>query len=224
MAKPVLFIVALPVEEEDEVNNDEGEIDNDENHEDEIDCFEETEEDSFESEGKTERAESLNLKPINRRKQILSSEGYRLKCRFEEIMKRRHIQGQCVWFQNQDHTTWKVMFEICGDKIDSLLNDFSNAGIGNNDYSSISVIPIDIHYPTAVEKDKTKELEQTTVTNFRQTVKSRMSVSQVATSLKNGSRLTFDYIALLTLASFMSVIGLLRNDSVLLISGAQNRF
>ena len=100
MAKPVLFIVTLPIEEdsirialskenqENVCDNQRVNIDHFNEEEDQNDIFEE---DSI------EKQDGLHLK-ANLCIQRKLSEGYQLKSRFEEIMKRRKIRGNCVWF------------------------------------------------------------------------------------------------------------------------------
>ncbi|XP_066911919.1 uncharacterized protein [Clytia hemisphaerica] len=141
---------------------------------------------------------------------------YKYKRRFEAIIKNLELKIDATWIKNTINDSWKILFELDGDKIDALLNALLNAGIGNNEYSSVSIIPINIHFPTAVEKEEDKKIDD--MQQFRQTVKSRMNVAQVVTSVKNGSQMTFDYIMLLILASMIAAIGLLENSSVLLVA------
>ena len=140
---------------------------------------------------------------------------YKYKPRFEEIVRRLKLKIDATWIKNTNNQSWKILFELDGDKIDALLNACLTAGIGNNEYSSVSIIPINVHFPTAVEKED-KNIDD--IQQFYQTVKSRMNVAQVVMSVKEGSQLTFDYIMLLILASMISAIGFLENSTVLLVA------
>lgn len=63
-----------------------------------------------------------------------------------------------------------------------------------------------------------KETEREIVDKLYASMKSRMIVAEVVSSIRANSNLTFDYVFLVFLASSISFFGLLENSSVILVA------
>ena len=106
-------------------------------------------------------------------------------------------------------------------------------GIGNNDYTSVSVIQSSIQLrgedvmnvpednrPSAILGKKLSEqgkLERK-IETFYMSIKSRMLVAEVVARIRAGGEFTFDYLMLLFLASCISFMGLIENSTVVLVA------
>ena len=67
------------------------------------------------------------------------------------------------------------------------------------------------------QRQRNTKLEQS-VDSFYSSIKSRMLVAEVINRIRSGAEFTFDYIALVFLASTIAFFGLLENSSVVLVA------
>ncbi len=129
-----------------------------------------------------------------------------------------------------------VSFCVPSAKVEECLASLHQHGIGNNDHTSISVVPSKIHLrgksleacsdeisnnATAADGSDGEQdikLEQKKVSKFYDSIKSRMLVAEVVASIRSGGEFTFDYLVLLVLASTIAFFGLVENSSVVLVA------
>ena len=123
-----------------------------------------------------------------------------------------------------------VQFSVQSEDVESTLIKLQRYGIGNREHTSISVFPASIHLEHRVRpvpgddeiKDYDTDVEATkfekAVNDFYSSVKSRLLVAEVIARIRDGSRFTFDYLALLLLAATISFFGLTENSSVVLVA------
>lgn len=103
-------------------------------------------------------------------------------------------------------------------------------GIGNNEYTSVSVIPSTI-FLQAQEKDKNPKTStmkgdkmneasklEKKIEEFYTSVKSRMLVAEVIERIREGGKFTFDFVMLLVLAGCIAFMGLIESSSVVLVA------
>jgi len=133
-----------------------------------------------------------------------------------EILEKHKI-AQATWQLTDNEESWQIVFPHTSSLTDDLLNSFLTAGIGNNSYTSISVVPITVNFPSMLHQ-KADEGQEELSNEFIQSVKSRLTVAQVINNVRSGSQLTFDYIMLVLMASVIAGVGLVENSSVLLVA------
>ncbi|XP_057290373.1 uncharacterized protein LOC130613074 isoform X2 [Hydractinia symbiolongicarpus] len=148
------------------------------------------------------------------------------------IFKKNKIT-KASWQRTENGEYWQVLFPLESKRSDEILNQLLTAGIGNNNFSSISIIPVTVNFPSMLlrgeEQDQNdslhgdqSELRKSEMTpkreQFFQSIKSRLTVAQVIDVVRSGSQLTFDYVMLIVMASLIAAVGLVENSSVLLVA------
>eukprot|EP00095_Tigriopus_kingsejongensis_P011017 maker-scaffold1087_size63509-snap-gene-0.14 protein:Tk11017 transcript:maker-scaffold1087_size63509-snap-gene-0.14-mRNA-1 annotation:"hypothetical protein DAPPUDRAFT_305061" len=125
-------------------------------------------------------------------------------------------------------------FVVAGSKTEIALICLQQHGIGNNDYTSVSVIPSSIQLRgDHVLEEPSKDLStdsaryerpvdlsklENRISNFYKSVKSRLLVAQVVDQIKSGGEFNFDFVMMLFLAGCIAFMGLLENSTVTLVA------
>lgn len=111
-------------------------------------------------------------------------------------------------------------------------------GIGNNNFTSVSVVPSSIHLrgeallsglpdildkggrpsSESIKKGEEAEKLENKIEKFYSSIKSRMLVAEVVARIRAGGEFTFDYLMLLFLAGCIAFMGLLENSTVVLVA------
>lgn len=113
-------------------------------------------------------------------------------------------------------------------------------GIGNNDYTSISVVPSSIQLrgdhvlqdpPKVHQKEPTDPYHrqmaekavdlsklENRISNFYNSIRSRLLVAEVVSRIKAGGDFNFDFLMLLFLAGCIAFMGLIENSTVTLVA------
>eukprot|EP00095_Tigriopus_kingsejongensis_P011013 snap_masked-scaffold1087_size63509-processed-gene-0.3 protein:Tk11013 transcript:snap_masked-scaffold1087_size63509-processed-gene-0.3-mRNA-1 annotation:"conserved hypothetical protein" len=145
-------------------------------------------------------------------------------------------------YTKQDARNGKyILFIFCvsDSRTETVLIRLQKHGVGNNEHTSISVIPSAIqvrgenvleeaeeeneHAPlgkrmsTKSDRSEMSKLE-VKVEKFYNSIKSRMLVAEVIGRIKSGGEFTFDYLMLLFLAGCIAFMGLIENSSVVLVA------
>lgn len=146
---------------------------------------------------------------------------------------RKNKITKASWQRTENGEYWQVLFPLDSKRSDEILNQLLTAGIGNNNFSSISIIPVTVNFPSMLlrgeEQDQNdsvhgdqSELRKSEMApkreQFFQSIKSRLTVAQVIDVVRSGSQLTFDYVMLIVMASLIAAVGLVENSSVLLVA------
>lgn len=129
-----------------------------------------------------------------------------------------------------------ILYTFCvpGGKTEIALICLQQHGIGNNEYTSVSVIPSSIqlkgdHVLEEPSQDALEEKQfnerpidlsklENRIANFYKSVKSRLLVAQVVDQIKAGGEFNFDFVMLLFLAGCIAFMGLVENSTVTLVA------
>ena len=109
-------------------------------------------------------------------------------------------------------------------KVERLILLLQANGIGSTENTSVSVIPASVHLEVPTEEkirgsnDKRQEGLDDKIKKFYSTIKSRVTVAEVVKRIRFSTLFTFDYVAYLFLASFIALLGLLEDSSVIIVA------
>ena len=131
---------------------------------------------------------------------------------------------------------------------DSILHELKKLNIGENNGSQVSVIlatvmpalrdrssnltskerePINGGHSDTLDVAQLEMHEKSTfrriykhfnVSNFKKSIRARLMVHQVVATIRANSTLSFDFVALISLASMLAAVGLLENSSVIIVA------
>ncbi|XP_071118022.1 uncharacterized protein [Haliotis cracherodii] len=151
-----------------------------------------------------------------------------LKDRLQETLVSLQIDN-AVWQTSLQENIVQVSFvEESGLRCEEIITRLSNIGIGRFTNTTLSVFPTSIHLRYEPAPSEEFEVSDKVEANyisreekeheFRDSIKSRLVVAQVVESVQSNARLTFDYVMLIFLASWIAALGLGENSSVILVA------
>ncbi|XP_064617183.1 uncharacterized protein LOC135481265 [Liolophura sinensis] len=138
-----------------------------------------------------------------------------------------HKVEDLFWRTSEDGMLRQVTFMIdYGTNCEKILEQLTKLGVGSVNNSSLSMFPATYYCKADDDEEEslssamesTKEENEGSMEEFRKSIKSRLLVAEVVESVKGNSRLTFDYIVLIVLASMIACMGLVENSSVILVA------
>ncbi|PSN29722.1 hypothetical protein C0J52_24856 [Blattella germanica] len=154
----------------------------------------------------------------------------------EKVLKKMQIEN-AVWCAGESGRYYQVFFSVgSGDHAEEILRHLKEAGIGIKLNSVVSVMPCALYYqgkqqeleqqqiiddfPNADELDSDRRFSSKTSAwdKFVMSVRARLTVAQVVEGVKANANLTFDFLFLLTISSFVAAIGLVENSTVILVA------
>ena len=154
----------------------------------------------------------------------------------EEIFQTVLRMLKIKYFTTQKSSNGKYIlttFCLPSSQVEIALICLQQHGIGNNDYTSVSVIQSSIQLrgedvlnvpeedrPSVILGQKISEQRklERKIEVFYNSIKSRMLVAEVVARIRAGGEFTFDYLMLLFLASCISFMGLVENSTVVLVA------
>ncbi|CAG2187316.1 unnamed protein product [Mytilus edulis] len=110
-----------------------------------------------------------------------------------------------------------------GEKCEMILNKLVDQGIGKMDNTSLGIYPSSIFKGAATVADNSEESDRDSEGSiyegeFRKSIKARLLVSQVVSSVQSNAEFKFDYLMLIITASIIAGLGLIENSSVILVA------
>ncbi|XP_076113501.1 uncharacterized protein LOC143081583 isoform X2 [Mytilus galloprovincialis] len=110
-----------------------------------------------------------------------------------------------------------------GEKCEMILNKLVDQGIGKMDNTSVGIYPSSIFKGAATVADNSDESDRDSEGSiyegeFRKSIKARLLVSQVVSSVQSNAEFKFDYLMLIITASIIAGLGLIENSSVILVA------
>ncbi|VDI13896.1 Hypothetical predicted protein, partial [Mytilus galloprovincialis] len=110
-----------------------------------------------------------------------------------------------------------------GEKCEMILNKLVDQGIGKMDNTSVGIYPSSIFKGAATVADSSDECDRDSEGSiyegeFRKSIKARLLVSQVVSSVQSNAEFKFDYLMLIITASIIAGLGLIENSSVILVA------
>ncbi|XP_063403004.1 uncharacterized protein LOC134686995 [Mytilus trossulus] len=117
-----------------------------------------------------------------------------------------------------------------GEKCEMILNKLVDQGIGKMDNTSVGIYPSSIFKGAATVVDNSDEGDLDSEGNilgvkrsiyegeFRKSIKARLLVSQVVSSVQGNAEFKFDYLMLIITASIIAALGLIEDSSVILVA------
>ncbi|KAG8227135.1 hypothetical protein J437_LFUL001679, partial [Ladona fulva] len=151
-----------------------------------------------------------------------------------------------VWSTTKNGNFYQVTFSVeSGEECEDCIQRLNECGIGIRPNTTVSVIPCTLFYKGEDEEEIIKEEELGTFdemekgqkkvsvgclpsgnndekvwnwNKFVASVRSRLMVAQVVESVRANAELTFDFILLLLVAGIVAAIGLVENNSVVLVA------
>ena len=144
-----------------------------------------------------------------------------------ELLEILNVKSRSTVHTSQNGNFKLVQFCIPSGDVEPTLIRMQQFGIGNRDYTSVSVFPASIHFESGLQWDQNSFANEAdeevtrfekAVGRFYSSVKSRLLVDQVNARIREESRFTFDYLVLLLLAAAISFLALIENSSVILVA------
>ncbi|XP_067003054.2 uncharacterized protein [Anabrus simplex] len=180
----------------------------------------------------TKKTKSLEDIPKKSTELTVETEELALEKALRKVLKSMNIIN-AMWCQTNDANFFQVIFTMEADSgCEETLQQLQEYGIGSKWSSVVSVIPCSLHYQSMDDEgmDKAAEggleqgddqrdtVEMSEWDNFLASIRSRLTVAEVVQGVKAGASLTFDFIALLLVAGFLSALGLVENSTVVLVA------
>jgi len=128
----------------------------------------------------------------------------------------KYVKNPLLFETTENKAYASLRFCIASDYVEQVLCELQSIGIGRVPGSSMSVLPLSIHYSPSseIEKKETKER----LDKFYASIKSRLMVAEVVARIQSGAQFSFDFLLLLLLASVIAFVGLVENSSVVLVA------
>ncbi|XP_076341504.1 uncharacterized protein LOC143242049 [Tachypleus tridentatus] len=140
-----------------------------------------------------------------------------------------------VWNSNPKNDFVQIYFPCeSGKKADEVIGYLRSRYIGVNDGSFVGIVPFSVyyHHHSLVDEFCVKSTagENKTIVSsglsefwkmqetFLKSITSTLTVTQVIEGLRESSRLSFDYVMFVILASILASLGLLEDSSVIMVS------
>ena len=128
----------------------------------------------------------------------------------------KYVKNPVVYEKTEDGSHGSLRFCITSSYVEQVLCELQAIGVGRVPGSSMSVLPLSIHYSPCTEQVKTESREK--LDKFYASIKSRLIVAEVVARIRSGAQFTFDFLLLLLLASVIAFVGLVENSSVVLVA------
>ncbi|XP_074642914.1 uncharacterized protein LOC141900082 [Tubulanus polymorphus] len=131
------------------------------------------------------------------------------------------------WTPCEDSKMIQVQFvEGDDERAELILIKFIKIGIGKIEGSAITMIPASIHMQDhkdlkSVSEEKMNNefgSKEKKLSEFKKSIKARLTVAQVVEGVRANAKLTFDFLMLIILASLIAAMGLVENNSVVLVA------
>jgi len=116
--------------------------------------------------------------------------------------------------EDGNHASFR--FCVPSNYVELILCELQGVGIGRVEGSSMSVLPLSIHYSPSMLEERVDHKEK--LDKFYASIKSRMIVAEVVARIRSGTQFTFDYLLLLLVASVIAFVGLVVDSSVILVA------
>jgi len=128
----------------------------------------------------------------------------------------KYVKNPLLFETTENKAYASLRFCIASSYVEQVLCELQSIGIGRVPGSSMSVLPLSIHYSPSseIEKKETKER----LDKFYASIKSRLIVAEVVARIRSGAQFSFDFLLLLLLASVIAFVGLVENSSVVLVA------
>ncbi|KAL3869085.1 hypothetical protein ACJMK2_041811 [Sinanodonta woodiana] len=132
------------------------------------------------------------------------------------------VKNACVQ-KSFDNKFIMVTFVADNGVVEAIILKLKSLGIGSTAGTSLSVLPTSIHIKEEEEEeaedvDFGSDYSNEKESSFKKSIKSRLVVHQVVSSVRANAEFTFDYLLLIVLASMIAAMGLVENSSVALVA------
>ncbi|KAK3612573.1 hypothetical protein CHS0354_042074 [Potamilus streckersoni] len=132
------------------------------------------------------------------------------------------VKNACVQ-KSFDEKFNMVTFVADSGVVEAIILKLKSLGIGSTAGTSLSVLPASIHImeeddEVSEDMEFVSDFSNEKESSFKKSIKSRLVVHQVVSSVRANAEFTFDYLLLIVLASLIAAMGLVENSSVALVA------